>query len=84
MPARQRKKPGTPKLTKLRAEAARSQRQAELDSQEEDLVAREAMLAATLHGKDEEVEKLAAVWTCELEHKHKEASMPKLWPTTTR
>ena len=39
-------------------EAARHQHQAELNSQEEDLAAREEKLAATLHGKDEEVEKL--------------------------
>nr|XP_040258352.1 uncharacterized protein LOC120975722 [Aegilops tauschii subsp. strangulata] len=42
-------------------EAARYQHQAELNSQEEDLAAREEALAATLRGKDEEVEKLAIV-----------------------
>ena len=40
------------------AEAARHQQQAALNSREEDLDAREEKLAATLHGKDEEVEKL--------------------------
>nr|XP_020201078.1 tropomyosin A-like [Aegilops tauschii subsp. strangulata] len=39
-------------------EADRRQQQALLDTQEEDLVAHEQALAATLHGKDEEVEKL--------------------------
>ena len=38
----------------------------------EDLVAREPALATTLRGKDEEVEKLAAARTRELEHMHKE------------
>ena len=56
-----------------KAKAIRSRREAELNSQEEDLAAREATLAATLCGKDEEVEKLAAARTQELEHKHKEA-----------
>ena len=41
-------------------EAARHQHQAELNSQEEDLAAREEALAATLRGKDEEVKKLVA------------------------
>ena len=40
------------------AEAARHQQQVALNSQEEDLAAREEKLAATLRGKDEEVEKL--------------------------
>ena len=40
------------------AKAARTQHQAALNSQEEDLAAREEKLAATLWGKDEEVEKL--------------------------
>ena len=42
-------------------------RQAELNSQEEDLATREAALVATLRGKDEEVKKLAAQRTQELE-----------------
>ena len=40
------------------AEATRTQHQATLNSQEENLAAREEKLAATLRGKDEEVEKL--------------------------
>ena len=44
-------------------EAGRRQQQALLDTQEEDLVAREQALAATLRGKDEEIEKLVAQWT---------------------
>ena len=39
-------------------EAARHQHQAQLNSQEEDLAAREEALATTLHDKDEEVKKL--------------------------
>ena len=39
-------------------EAARHQHQALLNSQEEDLAAREEKLSATLRGKDEEVDKL--------------------------
>ena len=39
-------------------EAARHQHQAELNSQEEDLAAREENLTATLHDKDEEVQEL--------------------------
>ena len=49
-----------------RAEATRHQHQAELNSQEEDLAAREVALASTLQGKDEEVEKLVAQRTEEL------------------
>nr|XP_020173584.1 uncharacterized protein LOC109759167 [Aegilops tauschii subsp. strangulata] len=41
--------------------------------QEEDLAAREEALAATLHGKDEKVEKLVAQQTQELEQRHKVA-----------
>ena len=48
-------------------EAVRNQHQAALDSQEEDLTVREAKLAATLRGKDEEVEKLVVQRTHELE-----------------
>ena len=55
------------------AEAVRNQHQAALDSQEEDLTAREAKLAATLRGKDEELESLDARRTRELEQRHKEA-----------
>nr|XP_020158140.1 myosin heavy chain, clone 203-like [Aegilops tauschii subsp. strangulata] len=46
--------------------------QALLDSQEEDLTAREEALAATLRGKDKEVEKLVAQGTQELEQRHKD------------
>ena len=55
------------------AEAARTQHEAALNSQEEDLAAREGKLAATLRGKDEEVGKLVLEWTSELEQRHKEA-----------
>src|SRR3954466_14648630 len=55
------------------AEATRNQHQAALDSQEEDLSAREAKLAATLRGKDEVLETLVARRTRELEQRHKEA-----------
>ena len=55
------------------AEAARNQHQAALDSQEEDLSAREAKLAATLRGKDEELEALVERRTHELGQRHKEA-----------
>ena len=49
------------------AEAARTQREATLNSQEEDLAAWEAKLAAMLRGKDAEVEKLVLQRTSELE-----------------
>ena len=49
------------------AEAARTQHEAALNSQEEDLATREEKLAATLRGKDAEVEKLVVQWTQELE-----------------
>ena len=55
------------------AEAARTQHQAVLNSQEENLAARKEKLAATLRGKDEEVEKLVVQRTQELEQRHKEA-----------
>ena len=55
------------------AEAARAQHQAALNSQEEDLAVREDRLAATLHGKDEEAEKLVVQRTQELEWRHREA-----------
>ena len=55
------------------AEAIRNHHQAALDSQEEDLTACEAKLAAELHGKDEELEALVAWRTRELEQRHKEA-----------
>ena len=45
------------------AEAARTQHRAALNSQEEGLAAREEKLAATLCGKDEEVEKLVVQQT---------------------
>ena len=44
-----------------------------MNSQEEDLAAREEALAATLRGKDEEVEKRVAQRTQELEQRHKDA-----------
>nr|XP_020186146.1 coiled-coil domain-containing protein 157-like [Aegilops tauschii subsp. strangulata] len=53
-------------------EAARQQQQALLNSQEEDLVAREQPLAATLCGKDEEIGKIVAQRTQELEQRHKD------------
>ena len=49
------------------AEAARTQHQAALNSQEEDLAKREVDLDAKLRAKDKEVEKLAAQRTQELE-----------------
>ena len=49
------------------AEAARTQHQAALNSQEEDLAACEEKLAAMLRGKDAEVEKLVLQRTSELE-----------------
>ena len=54
-------------------EAARIQHEAALKTQEEDLAAREEKLAATLRGKDEEVDKLVLKWTQELERRHDEA-----------
>nr|XP_020166211.1 arginine and glutamate-rich protein 1-like [Aegilops tauschii subsp. strangulata] len=54
-------------------EAARRQQQALLDSQEEDLTAREQALAAMLRGKDEETGKIVTQRTQELEQKHKDA-----------
>nr|XP_020184668.1 lamin-C-like [Aegilops tauschii subsp. strangulata] len=56
-----------------KVEAARQQQQALLDSQEEDVVAREQELTAMLHGKDEEIEKIVVQRTQELEQKHKDA-----------
>ena len=44
-----------------------------LDAQEEDLAAPEEALAAMLHGKDEEIGKIVAQRTHELEQKHKDA-----------
>ena len=55
------------------AEAARTQNQAALNSQEEDHAAREEKLAAMLRGKDAEVEKLVLQRTSELEQRHEEA-----------
>ena len=55
------------------AEAARTQREATLKTQEEDLAAREEKLTATLRGKDEEVDKLVLQRTQELEQRHHEA-----------
>ena len=55
------------------AEAARTQHQAALDSQEEDLATLEEKLAAMLRSKDEEVEKLVMQRTQELEQRHREA-----------
>ena len=55
------------------AEAARTQHEAVLNSQEEDLAAREEKLAAMLRGKDAEVEKLVLQRTSELEQRHEEA-----------
>ena len=55
------------------AEAARTQHEAALNSQEEDLGPRKGKLAATLRSKDEEVEKLVLQRTSELEQRHKEA-----------
>nr|XP_020192007.1 cingulin-like protein 1 [Aegilops tauschii subsp. strangulata] len=52
--------------------AARQQQKGLLDFQEEDLAAREQALAATLHGKDEEIEKIVAHQTQELEQSHKD------------
>nr|XP_040245375.1 AF4/FMR2 family member 1-like [Aegilops tauschii subsp. strangulata] len=54
-------------------EAAWQQQQALLNSQDEDLAAREQALAATLRGKDEEIREIVAQWTQELEQRHKEA-----------
>ena len=54
-------------------EAARSQHQSTLNSQEEELAACEEKLAAPLCGKDEEVEKLVLQRTQELEQRHEEA-----------
>ena len=59
------------------AEAARTQHEAALNSQEEDLAAREAKLAAMLRGKDAEVEKLVLQRTSELEKSTKRHSMPR-------
>ena len=54
-------------------EAARLQHQVVLNSQEEDLAAREEKLTATIHDKDEEVEHLVVQRTRELEQRHEEA-----------
>jgi hypothetical protein len=54
-------------------EARLTQRRVGLDAYAEDLAAREAALAAKLRSKDEELEKLVAQRTQELEQKHKEA-----------
>ena len=54
------------------AEAARTQHQAALNSQEEDLAKREANINAKLRAKDEEVEKLVVQRTQELEQRHRE------------
>ena len=55
------------------AEAARTQHEAALNSQEEDLAAREEKPAAMLRGKEAEVDKLVLQRTSELEQRHKEA-----------
>ena len=54
-------------------EAAQQRHQAELNSQEEDLAAREEKLDTTLHDKDEEVKELVVQRTQELEQRHEEA-----------
>ena len=54
-------------------EAARTQREAALNSQEEDPATRKENLAAMLRGKDAEVEKLVLQRISELEYRHKEA-----------
>nr|XP_040258236.1 translation initiation factor IF-2-like [Aegilops tauschii subsp. strangulata] len=54
------------------AEAARTQHQAALNSQEEDLAKHEADLDAKLCAKDREVEKLVRQRTQELEQRHRE------------
>lgn len=54
-------------------EARLTGRRVGLDAHEEDLAAREKALANRLRGKDEEVDKLVAQRTQELEQKHKEA-----------
>ena len=50
-------------------DAARTHHEAALNSQEEDLAKREADLDAKLRAKDEEVGKLVARWTQELEQR---------------
>ena len=55
------------------AEAAWTQHEAALNSQEEDLAAREEKLDTTLRGKDEEVGKLVVQQSQELEQRHREA-----------
>lgn len=55
------------------AAAVRSQHEAALKTQEEDLAAREEKLAATLRGKDEEVDKLVPQRTQDLERRPQEA-----------
>ena len=54
-------------------ESDQTQCRISLDVQEEDLVAREAALAATLRAKDEEIERLIAQQTQDLLQKHQEA-----------
>ena len=66
------------------AEAARTQHEAALNSQVEDLAAREGKLATTLRGKDEEVGKLVLQRTSELEQRHKEALNAKPRSTPAR
>ena len=54
-------------------EAARTQHEAALKTQEEDLAEHEEKLAAMLHDKDKEVDKLVLQRTQELEWRHQEA-----------
>jgi chromosome segregation ATPase len=49
-----------------------AEREARLNAREKDLAKREEALAAKLHGKDEEIEKLLVQRTHELEKNHKE------------
>ena len=54
-------------------ESDQMQRHISLDVQEEDLVSHEAVLAATLRTKDEEIERLIAERSQDLAQKHQEA-----------
>nr|XP_020168549.2 leucine zipper transcription factor-like protein 1 [Aegilops tauschii subsp. strangulata] len=54
-------------------ESNQTQRRILLDAQEEDLVTREAALAAKIRAKNEEVERLVVKWAQDLMQEHKEA-----------
>lgn len=59
-------------------------RKVDLDTHEEELAAREEVLAAKLRGKDDKIQAIVAQRPQELKRKHKDAIEAQLWNTPTR